>query len=175
MSPIQVFFHLGVKDEALQFALGAGPLFTGKLSEDTEYVTTLIGMSSHFLRCHLTILAECVDEYANRKREELLQKGEKKIDSRLEAIVEAMFLKCFEEREFKQAIGMAIESMRLDIIQKAISLSGDQERELLQYCYQVFFLLLFAFLSFLFFFFVCYFFFVLFLSFPFLFFWSIFF
>lgn len=40
-SAVQVFYHLGELDESLTYALGAGSLFD--LSEETEYVQTLVG------------------------------------------------------------------------------------------------------------------------------------
>ncbi len=53
------------------------------------------------------------------------------IDPRLEAIVERMFQRCFQDKEFKQAIGIALESRRLDVVEKAVKL-GDAT-ELLAY------------------------------------------
>lgn len=43
-----------------------------------------------------------------------------KIDERLEAVVERMFERCFTEGQFKQAIGIALETRRLDVVEKAI-------------------------------------------------------
>lgn len=53
------------------------------------------------------------------------------IDSRLEVIVERMFQRCFQDKEFKQAIGIALEARRLDVVEKAVKL-GDAI-ELLSY------------------------------------------
>ncbi len=44
----------------------------------------------------------------------------KPVDTRLEDIVNRMFQRCFEDKKFKQAIGIAIETRRLDIVEKAI-------------------------------------------------------
>jgi 26S proteasome regulatory subunit N2 len=44
----------------------------------------------------------------------------KPIDPRLEDIVNRMFQRCFEDKKFKQAIGIAIETRRLDVFEKAI-------------------------------------------------------
>ncbi len=43
------------------------------------------------------------------------------IDARLIAIVEKLFAKCIADGEYEQAIGMALESFRLDIVKEAIS------------------------------------------------------
>eukprot|EP01127_Copromyxa_protea_P014006 TRINITY_DN383_c0_g1_i2.p1 TRINITY_DN383_c0_g1~~TRINITY_DN383_c0_g1_i2.p1 ORF type:complete len:979 (-),score=262.92 TRINITY_DN383_c0_g1_i2:24-2570(-) len=57
------------------------------------------------------------------------------IDPRLTSIVEGMFDRCLAEKEYKQAMGMAIESMRLDVIERVVSESAN-EKEMLQYCYE---------------------------------------
>jgi 26S proteasome regulatory subunit N2 len=48
-----------------------------------------------------------------------------KIDDRLEKIVIGMFDRCFNEKQYKQALGIAIESRRLDKIEQTISGSDD--------------------------------------------------
>ena len=45
------------------------------------------------------------------------------IDSRLEAVVDRMFDNCIEGGQFKQAIGIAIETRRMDVLEKAIRLT----------------------------------------------------
>ena len=44
----------------------------------------------------------------------------KPVDSRLEDIVNRMFQRCFEDKKFKAAIGIAIETRRLDVVEKSI-------------------------------------------------------
>lgn len=51
----------------------------------------------------------------------------KPVDSRLEDIVNRMFQRCFDDKKFKQAIGIAIETRRLDIVEKAILTSVKNE------------------------------------------------
>jgi 26S proteasome regulatory subunit N2 len=60
----------------------------------------------------------------------------KPIDKRLESIVERMFTRCFEDNEYKQALGIAVESMRIDIAERAI-LESNCTKVMLQYCYEV--------------------------------------
>jgi 26S proteasome regulatory subunit N2 len=43
----------------------------------------------------------------------------------MEAVVDKMFNRCFQDKKFKQAIGVALEARRLDKVQSAIELSGD--------------------------------------------------
>lgn len=44
----------------------------------------------------------------------------KPIDPRLEIIVDRMFQRCLDDGQYKQAIGIAIETRRMDIFKKAI-------------------------------------------------------
>ena len=43
------------------------------------------------------------------------------IDPRLERVVDRMFQRCFTDHEYKQAIGIALETRRMDILQRAIT------------------------------------------------------
>ncbi|XP_023859653.1 26S proteasome non-ATPase regulatory subunit 1 isoform X1 [Salvelinus sp. IW2-2015] len=108
----KVFYHLGAFDESLNYALGAGDLFN--VTDDSEYVETII--------------AKCIDHYTKQRVEnaELPEDEEKKsIDPRLEGIVNKMFLRCLGDHKYKQAIGIALETRRLDIFEKTILKSND--------------------------------------------------
>lgn len=107
----KVYYHLGAFDESLAFALGAGSLFD--INESSEYVETIV--------------AKSIDQYTkirveNHDTEEIYHKA---IDPRLESIVDRMFRRCFEDRQFKQAVGISLETRRLDIFEKAICESDD--------------------------------------------------
>ncbi|KAJ9062712.1 proteasome regulatory particle base subunit [Entomophthora muscae] len=109
----KVYYHLGEYEESLTFALGAKDLFNP--AETSEYSTTII--------------SKAIDRY-------ILNKSQgKDVDDRLEGIVEGMFRRCFEEKEYKQALGIALESHRLDIVKKAI-LEGETTH-LLEYVLKV--------------------------------------
>lgn len=112
----KVYYNLGELDDSLTFALGAGQAFD--LSESSEYVTTII--------------SKCIDKYIN------LRTGvdiPEKIDPRLQDIVERMFQRCAEDCEYEQAIGIALESRRLDVV-KSIIQKGDAAK-LLSYVLDV--------------------------------------
>ncbi|GBG66879.1 hypothetical protein CBR_g72635 [Chara braunii] len=117
----KVFYHLGVLNESLTYALGAGSLFN--VAEDSEYVQTLV--------------AKCIDEYvllsvkASESREEA-----QPMDPRLVAIVERMLEKCLKDKQFQQAIGIALECHRLDKLEEAI-LKSDDVPAMLQYTLRV--------------------------------------
>uniref|UniRef100_A0A8D2ZIE6 26S proteasome non-ATPase regulatory subunit 1 n=1 Tax=Scophthalmus maximus TaxID=52904 RepID=A0A8D2ZIE6_SCOMX len=103
----KVFYHLGAFEESLNYALGAGDLFN--VTDDSEYVETII--------------AKCIDHYTKLRVEnaELPEDEEQKtIDPRLEGIVNKMFLRCLDDHKYKQAIGIALETRRLDMFEKTI-------------------------------------------------------
>uniref|UniRef100_A0A6I8RPL9 26S proteasome non-ATPase regulatory subunit 1 n=1 Tax=Xenopus tropicalis TaxID=8364 RepID=A0A6I8RPL9_XENTR len=107
----KVFYHLGAFEESLNYALGAGDLFN--VNDNSEYVETII--------------AKCIDHYTKQCVENAeLTDGEKKpIDGRLEGIVNKMFQRCLDDHKYKQAIGIALETRRLDVFQKTILESND--------------------------------------------------
>lgn len=71
----------------------------------------------------LFLTAKCIDHYTKLRVEnaELPEDEEKKtIDPRLEGIVNKMFQRCLDDRKYKQAIGIALETRRLDVFEKTI-------------------------------------------------------
>jgi len=118
----KVYYHLASYEDSLNYALGAGSLFD--LNARTQYVETII--------------SKCIDSYT-AKRVLDIESGKSTIDKRLEAIVDRMFERCFEHREYRQALGIAIETKRLDIFERAIT--GDktetQACEMLGYAFRV--------------------------------------
>ncbi|KAI0778468.1 26S proteasome regulatory complex non-ATPase subcomplex Rpn2/Psmd1 subunit [Trametes elegans] len=98
----KVYYYLGEYDEALSFALGAGSAFEAdsRTPGTEEYVETVV--------------SKAIDRYIQSRTAE--QAGEGKIDPRLQGIIEGIFRRCIEDGEFRQAIGIALESRRLDVI-----------------------------------------------------------
>ncbi|KAG0240325.1 proteasome regulatory particle base subunit [Actinomortierella wolfii] len=115
----KVYYHLGEFDDSLNFALGAGPLFD--LSVKSEYVDTII--------------SKCIDRYIHLRSAEDGQDDAEKMDPRLENVVEKMFERCYKDGEYKQAVGIAIESRRLDVIKHCIKVGGPAK--LLPYIYNL--------------------------------------
>ncbi|KAL5667409.1 hypothetical protein ACJX0J_019630, partial [Zea mays] len=111
----KVFFYLGELNDALSYALGAGPLFD--VSDDSDYAQTL--------------LAKALDEYAAIQSR--VTGEEKTMDPRLEAIVERMLDKCILDGKYQQAMGMSVECRRLDKLEGAIS-RCDNLHGALSYC-----------------------------------------
>ena len=100
----KVYYHLGSYNDSLDYALGAETLFDVTRS-DNQYVETII--------------AKCIDSYTAKR-----SAGEENIDKRLETIVDRMFDRCFQHGQYRQALGIAIETRRLDVFERAVS--GDQ-------------------------------------------------
>ena len=55
---LQVFYYLGELNDSLSYALGAGPLFD--VSEDSDYVHTLLGESFYLGFVFLFLISHCV-------------------------------------------------------------------------------------------------------------------
>ncbi|KAG5636896.1 hypothetical protein H0H81_006482 [Sphagnurus paluster] len=99
----KVYYFLGEYEEALSFSLGAGNAFA---EEATVYG------SEEFVE---TIISKAIDRYIQARSEE--REGSlEKLDTRLQYIIETIFARCIADGEFKQAIGIALESRRLDVI-----------------------------------------------------------
>lgn len=117
----KVFYHLGSFEDALTYALGAGDLFD--VNARTEYVETII--------------AKCIDFYIQQRVALIETPTEAKpIDPRLEAIVNRMIQRCLEDGQYRQALGIALETRRMDIFESAISRSDDINA-MLAYAFQV--------------------------------------
>ncbi|ORY86168.1 armadillo-type protein [Protomyces lactucae-debilis] len=106
----KVYYHLGEYAQSTDYALGAGDLFD--LKSHDEYVETII--------------AHCIDSFIAENAARYSE-GDKagKADSRLSEVVSTMLQQCYRDKEFKQAIGIALESKRLDILETIIGESKD--------------------------------------------------
>lgn len=130
----KVFFHLGEFDEALRYALSAGSLF--EVDADNEFANTL--------------RARCIDEYISSRSKAFASEGAPGSSTdpvttaqvhakELESVVERVLKGCIQKGEIHEAIGVAIESHRLDKVEDAI-LSGcqsdDARSAALSYCFE---------------------------------------
>jgi 26S proteasome regulatory subunit N2 len=57
------------------------------------------------------------------------------VDEKMEIVIDKMFQRCFSDKKFKQAIGIALEARRLDKVKEAIELSGEEIEENLGYTF----------------------------------------
>lgn len=117
----KVYYHLGSFEDSLTYALGAGDLFD--VNAHNEYVETII--------------AKCIDHYTKLRVENIENPAEaKSIDPRLEAIVNRMIVRCLDDGQYRQALGIALETRRMDIIEQAI-MKSDDVNAMLAYAFQV--------------------------------------
>ncbi|XP_075237027.1 regulatory particle non-ATPase 2 [Lycorma delicatula] len=116
----KVYYHLGSFSDSLQYALGAGNLFD--VNSRNEYVDTII--------------AKCIDHYTALRINSENNKDALEIDPRLKAIVDRMFQRCLDDGQYKQALGLALETRRMDIFEKSIRESDDIPG-MLSYAFQV--------------------------------------
>ncbi|KAL1951548.1 hypothetical protein VTO73DRAFT_697 [Trametes versicolor] len=107
----KVYYYLGEYEEALSFALGAGSAFEhdSRTPGTEEYVETVV--------------SKAIDRYIKSRVAE--QAGDGKIDPKLQGIIEGIFRRCIEDGEFRQAIGIALESRRLDVIKHIYAQTHD--------------------------------------------------
>lgn len=70
----------------------------------------------------LLLLAKCIDHYTQLRvvNYDTPDGPQKEVDPRLESVVNRMFDKCFGEGHYHQAAGIAFETRRIDILEKAI-------------------------------------------------------
>ncbi len=118
----KVYYHLGSFEDSLTYALGAGSLFN--VTATSEYVETIVSKSiDHYIK-----LRAAAASATNADKPP--------IDSRLEDIVNRMFQRCFEDGQFKQAIGIALETRRMDVFEQAILHSNDLQA-MLAYAFKI--------------------------------------
>ncbi len=117
----KVFYHLGSFEDALTYALGASDLFD--VNGRTEYVETII--------------AKCIDFYI-QQRVAVIENPTtaKPVDARLEAIVNRMIQRCLDDGQYRQALGIALETRRMDIFTESI-MKSDDVNGMLAYAFQV--------------------------------------
>lgn len=80
-----------------------------------------------------------MDEYIKQRVQQAEAKDEVervKIDERLEKIISNMFDRCFKDGDFRPALGIALESRRIDKLREAIKLSPEPAG-MLAYAYKV--------------------------------------
>lgn len=119
----KVFYYLDETDDALRLALEAGTHFN--IREETQYVRTLLNTS--------------IDQYTQLRQHNFEKKDSLEdqlpIDPRMEAIINRMFEYCYDENEYRQAVGIALETRRSDKITESIQKANDVE--LLNYTFHL--------------------------------------
>ena len=107
------FYHLQEYGDALRLALRAGPYFD--ISVKSEYTDTLI--------------AHCIDEYTSMRKKLSSDSSAPSIDARMENIVEHMYLRCYRDHCYEQAIGIALDTLRIDKVEEVCRTAIAARRE----------------------------------------------
>ncbi|CAD6892156.1 unnamed protein product [Tilletia controversa] len=118
----KVYFHLAEFEEALNFALAAGPLFN--VEHKNEYVDTVI---SQAIDKYIELSSDASPSEPSTSATGASQPSL----ASLKNIVDQMFERCISIGEFRQAVGIALETRRLDVIERVFGVSKD--RALLAY------------------------------------------
>ncbi|KAG8834158.1 proteasome regulatory particle base subunit [Serendipita sp. 399] len=117
----KVYYYLEEYDEALSFALSAGPAFEAEARAHgaEEYVETVVSRAvDRYIALRSSVIPTSESEYT---------KDSKDIDSKLQEIIEGIFRRAINEKEYTQAIGIALECRRLDVIQHIYNLTKDTD------------------------------------------------
>src|SRR5436305_9090722 len=97
-----------------------------------------VSMAIRIVRISLILgAAKCIDKYISIRNPPTsptdapappIERTDPELQAGLEAVVERMFRTCFANGHFKPAIGIAIESQRLDVVQEGIRLAGERQK-----------------------------------------------
>ncbi len=102
----KVFFHMEQWEDSIRLALLSGPLFN--IRSESIY--------------NKTILTKAIDKYVHDKAYNASHpQNQVTIDAALEAVVEEIIKQCLVQKDFKQVIGISLDSCRLDVLQAALS------------------------------------------------------
>lgn len=139
----QVFYHLEEYDDALRVALRSGAYFDTQ--DGSDYSQRLLGAWRPRRRPRRCLRGRaltatpppaaaelCVDKFTAHNRAAYFGEQEGQLDQRLVSIVDDLFERCFAQNQFSQALGIALESHRLDKMRDVVAHCPDQPRLLSQ-------------------------------------------
>ncbi|EGV60172.1 proteasome regulatory particle base subunit [Yamadazyma tenuis] len=99
----KVYYNLGDFDSSVKYSLAAGDEFD--IDEQSQYIETIV--------------SQCINLYTSLAQKKF-ENESVVIDKQLTAIFERMLLKCIKANDFKLALGISLESLRLDIVEKIL-------------------------------------------------------
>lgn len=123
----KVYFHLGEFEEALAFALGAGDAFDVNVADDFTESVVSKAIDSYIEQNSAAFAAQAAGAGGSQTVSAPAP------DVRLVKIVDSMFTRCMNAGEYKPAIGIALETRRLDTIKAIFEHTGRRDHELLSY------------------------------------------
>ncbi|AET41317.1 proteasome regulatory particle base subunit RPN2 Ecym_8021 [Eremothecium cymbalariae DBVPG len=100
----KIYYNLGEYESAVKYALAAEEYFD--INEKSRYVETIVSQS--------------IELYIKLSSEKYGSNGEE-LDKQLVGIFERMLSKCVSAGEYKLALGIALESYRLDVVSRILN------------------------------------------------------
>lgn len=110
----KVYYNLGEYESAVTYALAAEDYFN--ISEQSQYVETIVSKS---IEMYIKLSAKNFESDDNKTD----------IDPQLTSIFERMLDKCVQAGEFKLALGIALESFRLDVVETILQRRIEEDSE----------------------------------------------
>ncbi|ODV94336.1 hypothetical protein PACTADRAFT_51196 [Pachysolen tannophilus NRRL Y-2460] len=106
----KVYYNLGDYDSSVKYSLCSGDKFN--IDDKNEFVETIV--------------SKCINRYIELSQQKF-SNNEVVIDAQLSLIFEKMLEKCVYANELKLALGISLESYRIDIVEKIIKEHLDNE------------------------------------------------
>lgn len=78
---------------------------------------------------------KCIDDYIHRRVAEYEGRATAPIPSDLVEVVERMFKRCLDDKQYEQAVGVALESRRIDVV-RAVVEKAENRGAVLSYCFR---------------------------------------
>lgn len=122
----KIYYNLGDYDSAVKYALYSGDSFN--TNEQSEFVQTIV--------------SKCIEKYIQASKLKFSD-ASVQIDPQLTKVFESMLDRCVKNNDIKLALGIAIESYRLDIVSSMVSnmnhsnVSEEQITSLLTYVLEI--------------------------------------
>lgn len=111
----KVYYNLGDFEASVKYSLYAGNEFN--IEEQSQYIETIV--------------SQCINLYTSLSQKKF-EDDSQEIDDRLKAIFEKMVDKCVKANDLKLALGISLESYRLDIVESILTsqIAKDEENAL---------------------------------------------
>lgn len=109
----KVYYNLGDFEALVKYALRAEEVFD--IEDQSQYTETIV--------------SQCINLYSAESHQVYLGEYEGQINPQLTAIFEQMVAKCVSANDLKLALGIALESFRLDIANKIIADEAAKDEE----------------------------------------------
>ncbi|CAH2350973.1 26S proteasome regulatory subunit Rpn2p [[Candida] railenensis] len=110
----KVYYNLGDFEASVKYALLSGDQFNIE-SEQSQFIETIV--------------SQCINLYISLRQKEFTTDAKVEIDPQLTLVFEKMLNKCIKTNEFKLALGIALESYRLDVVESILKTQIEANNE----------------------------------------------